>query len=290
MPERRARFHFDNSFGDHRRMVGPYILWQVGDLCCEPGYTVPPHTQAVYELTYVVSGAGVNLAGGTPYRMEPGALFFNPRGDLHAIDASKTESLRYFYLGFEFPDALPADIVPIRDFFSGLRVCRALHAEPIGDAFIRMFGEVNAADAPGKLLCESAMQEILGTACRLFGRSDAKPYRAFTARAVDAKLVYDMIHYLDAHAEEIGALSALEREFGYSYTHLAQKFSEITGESPRAYHTRCRFRRAQEYLRRGETVTRTSELCGYQSIHAFSRAFHRTEGVSPSEYRRRYTV
>ena len=104
MPERRARFHFDNTFGDERRPVGAFILWQVGDLCCEPGYTVAAHRQAVHELTLAVSGMGENLAGGTAYPMTPGTLIFNPRGDLHEITAARAQTLRYFYLGFDFPD------------------------------------------------------------------------------------------------------------------------------------------------------------------------------------------
>ena len=287
MPGQRARFHFDNTYGRTRR-VGPYILWQVGDLYCEPGYTIRPHEQAVYELTYAVSGRGVNLTGGTPYPMEPGTLFFNPRGDLHAIDADPGEALRYFYLGFDFPGGETGDTAELRRFFETLAPSRIPHAEPVGDAFIRLFGEVLAGDAAGRLLCESLLQELLCLSWRLLGESGLRPYRASDARAVDARLVCDMIHYLDANAAQIGALSELEREFGYSYAHLAQKFSEITGESPRAYHTRCRFRRAQEYLRRGESVTKTAELCGYQSIHAFSRAFHRVTGVTPGEYRRKY--
>lgn len=289
MPERRARFHFDNTFVDERRPVGAFILWQVGDLCCEPGYTVAAHRQAVHELTLAVSGMGENLAGGTAYPMTPGTLIFNPRGDLHEITAARAQTLRYFYLGFDFPDtpSPSPEIGALRTFFETCGPCAAADAGALGDTFVRLFGEVNASDAAGKLLCESAMQEILCLACRLLGKSGAHPYRASDARAVDEKLVCDLMHYLDAHPAESGTLSRLTQEFGYSYTHLAQKFAEITGENLRAYQSRARFRRAREYLRRGETVTRTAELCGYQSIHAFSRAFRRAEGVSPSEFRRK---
>ena len=46
------------------------------------------------------------------------------------------------------------------------------------------------------------------------------------------KLVYDVINYIDVHLESMENLrSALSAEFGYSYTHIAQKFSAFTGES-----------------------------------------------------------
>lgn len=289
MPNQRARFHFDNTFGPDRQ-VGPYILWQTGDLYCEPDYTVNPHQQSVFELTYVVAGHGYNLAGGTSYSMEPGMLFFNAKDDLHAITVPPNETLRYFYLGFDFAENPDTDIAELQNFFRTLAINCVPHAESIGDAFIRLFEEVHAEDFVGRMLCESTLQEILCTAVRLFSRSRLKPYRTPDMRAVDAKLVSDIIHFLDAHSTEIHALSDLEQEYGYSYTYLSQKFSEIMGESLRSYLTRSRFLRAQEYLRRGETVTKTAELCGYQSIHAFSRAFHRVVGLTPIEYRRKYNV
>ena len=68
-------------------------------------------------------------------------------------------------------------------------------------------------------------------------------------------------------------LSALSAEFGYSYTHIAQKFSAFTGESLKSYHTKRRFEKSNEYLRQGYSVTKVAELMGFKSIHAFSRAY-----------------
>ena len=51
MPLNRAKFHFDTIYGDMNVTIGPYLLYQAGDLCCEPGYRVPPHRQLVYEIT-----------------------------------------------------------------------------------------------------------------------------------------------------------------------------------------------------------------------------------------------
>ena len=37
MPLNRAKFHFDTIYGDMNVTIGPYLLYQAGDLCCEPG-------------------------------------------------------------------------------------------------------------------------------------------------------------------------------------------------------------------------------------------------------------
>ncbi|HBN84481.1 MAG TPA: hypothetical protein DDZ89_11610 [Clostridiales bacterium] len=38
-------FHFNKLFDQMNRKVGPYIIYQVGDLCSEPGYRVGTHIQ-----------------------------------------------------------------------------------------------------------------------------------------------------------------------------------------------------------------------------------------------------
>ena len=59
----RARYHFDNTYPGMRRTVGPFILYQAGDLSCEPGYEVGEHVQRVAEMT----GGEVRLSPGTMY-------------------------------------------------------------------------------------------------------------------------------------------------------------------------------------------------------------------------------
>ena len=57
------------------------------------------------------------------------------------------------------------------------------------------------------------------------------------------------------------------------------------GESLQAYFMRRKFEQAADRLRQGLSVTEVSEQTGYQSIHAFSRAFRHQMGMTPSEYK-----
>lgn len=286
--DRRARFHFDNLYFDVLRMVGPYRLWQVGDLYCEPGYTVPAHQQVAHELTYVVSGAGKIQIGDELWNAEPSNLFYSRPDEVHAIFADNAQSFRYFYLSFTFFEPVRKDVQQVFNELNSIEKVCVYNASIIAEAFIRLFSEVTPRDKYTELLLESAMHEVIGTACRLFERNDSNIYRGAEYKDVDEKLVYDLTHYLDTHTSDIGVLAELPEIFGYSYAHLAKKFSDAMGESLSRYHNRRRLERAQEYLRRGESITRVAELVGYQSIHAFSRAFHRNVGITPQEYRQRY--
>ena len=128
------------------------------------------------------------------------------------------------------------------------------------------------------------MQEIICGVYRIFSRKFYKNYLLSGSNNSDEKLVYDVINYIDVHLESMENLSALSAEFGYSYTHIAQKFSAFTGESLKSYHTKRRFEKSNEYLRQGYSVTKVAELMGFKSIHAFSRAYKKYVGMAPREY------
>ena len=64
---------------------------------------------------------------------------------------------------------------------------------------------------------------------------------------MDTNLAYEVVHYIDSHAEEGGLLSTLSREFGYSYDHISRRFAHVTGESLRDYYNR---RRRNDFIQR----------------------------------------
>lgn len=67
---------------------------------------------------------------------------------------------------------------------------------------------------------------------------------------------------------------------------LSRRFPAALGETPGAYLTRWRMDLAALRLRNtDEPVDSVAGAVGYASPHAFSRAFRRTRGLSPGEYR-----
>jgi AraC-like DNA-binding protein len=65
---------------------------------------------------------------------------------------------------------------------------------------------------------------------------------------------------------------------------LTRHFSAETGMSLSAWRQRARLLAAQERLARGEQVTRVAGDVGYDSPSAFSAAFRREHGCSPTDY------
>jgi AraC-like DNA-binding protein len=82
------------------------------------------------------------------------------------------------------------------------------------------------------------------------------------------------------------SVAALAAEVAMSRSAFAARFTALVGEPAMAYVTRWRMHLALERLTGGQTVARIAGDLGYRSEAAFSRAFTRVVGESPSAARR----
>ena len=87
-------------------------------------------------------------------------------------------------------------------------------------------------------------------------------YHSFTIR--------ELADYL--HLSERQTSRILLRQFGFT-------FKQIVNNN--------RIQTAKMMLLRGESINRTAELVGYQSINGFRKAFKAVEGVTPNEFVKR---
>lgn len=86
------------------------------------------------------------------------------------------------------------------------------------------------------------------------------------------------------------SLNELASEVGVSRSVLASRFATNVGQPPMQYLARCRLELAARLLDGGDTtVAGVARRVGYGSEAAFSRAFKRSTGVTPRDWRRHYT-
>jgi AraC-like DNA-binding protein len=111
--------------------------------------------------------------------------------------------------------------------------------------------------------------------------TDAPWFRVLRDPDVAAALA--AIHGRPSAAWTVGSLAG---HVGVSRATLARRFTTLVGEPPLAYLTAWRMELAAQQLRTTDVpVGRIGATVGYTSESAFSRAFSRTTGTSPSRYR-----
>ena len=286
MPQNRTRLHFDQEYEPNMLPLAPYLLAQVGDLQCEPGYWIQPHQQWVDEISLVISGSATFEADGKTYEIDSGMLFLSGRHEVHAIRSSHDDPMRMLYIGFDFQQPCTGLTAAMQAFFDRplRRVARS--TMDIQRSYMRLMAEIMRDDEISPLLMQACMHEIICSTYRLCHEESESNYLIGDAAASNEKLVHDVMLYLETNPDYADKLQNLSSEFGYSYAHIAKAFTARTGVSLKAYQTQVRFAQARMDMQTGMSVTETAERMGYKSIHAFSKAFKKHEGMTASEFRR----
>lgn len=107
------------------------------------------------------------------------------------------------------------------------------------------------------------------------------------AENADEKLIYKVLEYVKAHYMENDlSLERLAEEFQVSAGYLSRLIRTSSGMKYKDYVLRLKMERAQECLRQGDSVTLTSQQCGYANISHFIKAFKLYVGVTPSVFQR----
>lgn len=93
---------------------------------------------------------------------------------------------------------------------------------------------------------------------------------------------------LHARVERDWTVESLAEVSGLSRAAFAKRFHELTGETPARYLAQVRMQRATQLLADPRTkLEAIAAAVGYGDAFVFSKAFKRTVGVSPREYRQR---
>ena len=92
---------------------------------------------------------------------------------------------------------------------------------------------------------------------------------------------------LHARPQEAWTVASLARQVALSRSLFAERFSELVGEPPLRYLKRLRLNAAAISLRStSDKLSAIAAHAGYESAAAFTKAFKRSLGKAPGEYRR----
>ena len=97
----------------------------------------------------------------------------------------------------------------------------------------------------------------------------------------------DPYHEMQARHELYQALWTLNPDSARLELERFDLLKEITGETPQSYITNIRMQKARHLLDNNSPQTTILDIalsCGYEDQGAFTRAFKRFFGITPSEY------
>ena len=131
------------------------------------------------------------------------------------------------------------------------------------------------------LLCRALSVQILALLTR-FGQTGEE------AESLPSRIVA-VRRFLDENFRIVRSVEDVARAFFYSREHLSRLFKRYYNVSVSSYLIRCRLEAGERLLRSGKTVTEAAFDCGFESLSAFTCAFRRQYGTTPSEYGKAYS-
>ena len=84
-------------------------------------------------------------------------------------------------------------------------------------------------------------------------------------------------------------IKAMAVEFGTSVSNLGHQFKNATGQTLSYFIDDWKIKKAEDMLISGESISEISHKLGYLTTPAFTEAFKRLRGMTPSTYRSNYT-
>jgi AraC-like DNA-binding protein len=259
-----------------------------------------------------------NLIGGAPIALEAGEAIVFTRGDPHVMSSSPgmrgdpfspgvidaaTRGQLPFFINFGGSGPISARVV------CGFLACNARAFNPLLESLppVVKAGDSRSSNA-GRLgqlidwaIIETAEhraggESVLAKLSELMFIEVVRRYleslppeRAGWLAGLRDPFVGKALSVMHGATARSWTTEQLAKEVGVSRSVLAQRFRSMVGIPPMQYLVKWRMQVASELLSRGSAAANEATIAteiGYGSVAAFSRAFKKVVGVSPSEWRR----
>lgn len=259
---------------------GEGLLYQVGRIHMHPSAKISEHTQLDYfELTIATEGKGKVYTNGTAVPIAQGDVYLSFAGDFHAIVSDESEPLKFDFITVGTKNAALLSALENLVAEHHDASARLLHDKTLTRTASRILAEKLDPAPFGEKLLSSLIDELIILLLRGFAGKEPPAEREQSEKEM---LALRLMHYIDSHIYSIESLRALADMTGYTYNYLSNLFKETTGETLSHYYNERRLEAASLLLKEGFSVTKTAALLGYGSIYAFSGAYKKRFGVSPS--------
>ena len=152
-------------------------------------------------------------------------------------------------------------------------------------ALLVAFGEEVTGDRPGQsLVLDRLLELVLLEALRYRPAEIGVGRRSLLDGLADPK-IGNALRIMHSDPKRTWTLVALAREIGMSRSAFASRFAETVGIPPIGYLANWRMTLAKSALASSKApMIDIAEMAGYQSVRAFSTAFKRQTGLSPTLY------
>ncbi len=211
------------------------------------------------------------------YDLRPGQSILIFPYQPHYFTFFETEAIVWLFLSFEYD--LPDDLAPLRNYPLGFNEACWQMVEKLVEGFDRWRrgGQEKGTEIVARLELLLALSLDM---TRRGAPTDLCP-------AVSAKpLIRRVVQYVSRNIGQPLSIGEIAAHVRMSDSHLRKEFRDAMGLSLGEFIRRTRIQRACGLLHHTELrIGEIAESCGFASPYDFSRAFHKSIGMPPTDYR-----
>ncbi len=284
-------------------------------------FFVDYHAHEFFEFNYVLRGNCINVVEGKSVQMEEGDILLMPPGVYHAVFASRESYILNISVASDFLPKICEDFKKMpslfTDFLSSLDkkecymyfICRG--AKELKPIILDMISKCLRRFNP-KYYKED---EFLGYLCEIYIKNQNLGFYNFLTAEIRLKefillmiynnmenfelperrkrnsaIMVNIIEYVNRNYENI-TLPSLAEHFHYSETHISRLLKKKTGLSFSGLLISVRLSHALVLLcNKNIPISKISRMIGYDAPSYFYRLFKKEFGITPLEYREKYSL
>lgn len=278
------RFHYDQAFFAEPIRMEIMELFQIGELCLEPGFGIQAHNQSCCEISYVISGKGTFQLDGEMIAVSAGDLIITPRTGQHTITASDKEPLFYAYMGFLLNNHSEKFTAEMRRCYQTNRQISCRDQYELYGCFRKCLDEFYHPAEGSQVIIEACLSQMLVWTSRSFLNQPARR-REMDTTENPGLLVYRIMSYIDRNIFAPLTVTGIADSLGYSPYYISHLFRARTTSTLQSYISDCKIEKAKELIALNRfSLTEIAEKLSYPNLQSFSRVFRAKTGVAPSAY------
>ena len=272
----------ENSYEKRGYLFEDFRLFHLKD---DRGATVDFHYHEFYKVVLLLTGSGSYYVEGSNYQLISGDIVLVGSRCVHKphFDPGIIYERIILYISPELLRQGSSSDYSLEDIFSG----KKSHVLRPSDTFRRRMlsltaqleEEMSGTEPGSSVLARCTLFEILVRIGREMTEDISSLPAPFSPK--DEK-IREILRYIDRNLSEELSIDALASKFYISKYHMMRRFREETGSSIHTYLSDKRLLWARDMIKDGVSATDACFRSGFRSYSAFSRAFGKLFGVTPT--------
>lgn len=247
------------------------------------------HQHSYYEMYYLINGSCRFMLQGKEFLINSGTIVFIPANALHKTtytDGSSHERLYAEFTGDYIDDLLAqfgTDWLESHLFNFFFYIPIELRPE-INNYLSLIINERRSSDNFSFLMTKQLFQTLIIKLLR--HKSTLANYHGISLQSGDSALS-EAMNYIASNFQNNISLTDIAGRLHLNPSYLSQKFKAVNGISFKEYINTIRINHAEKLLlETNKSITEIALECGYETSNYFGDVFKKTNGISPSQFRK----